>query len=200
MEYDTPMALSLHLQIEQRRPDRVFVLIELVHNGATINVTGAAVELRSKRGILLSPRMILPLAGLLAGPLATRVELRSQQPIPQGSKVYGVVFWNGEQTEAVIPADPCTDLEAHVRGSRNIWGFAAKDLESLEPSEEYALQQRFPWAIQFEEDEDEDTAPMDSELASDDLTDEVAKSLGLDEEETAYLREILTDEVPIPDP
>jgi len=188
------MALTLHLQIEQRRPDRVFVLIELEHHGKMLHVTGAAVELRSARGVLLSPRMLLPIAGDLSGPLATRVELRAQQQIPQGSKVYSVVFWDGEQTETVIPVDPCTDLEAHVRGRRNIRGFAAKEMKPLNPTEEFALQQRFPWAIEEQEDEALEEPDVDE------FTDEVAKSLGLDEEEVAYLKEILTDEVPSPEP
>jgi hypothetical protein len=204
------MALSLHLQIEQRRPDRVFVLIELGHQGTTLNVTGAAVELRSQRGVLLSPRMLLPISGLLAGPLATRVELRSQIPIPQGSKVYGIVFWDGEQTEAVIPADPCTELEAHVRGTRNIVGVNPKELENLDPMEEYELQRYFPWAVNdelddgdeddLEDDENDENDEDDKDQNMDELTDEVAKSLGLDAEEAAFLREILTDEVPLQDP
>ena len=190
------MALTLHLNIEQRRPDRVFVLIELRHSGQTLNVSGAAVELRSARGTLLSPRMLLPIAGDLSGPLATRVELRSQQQIPQGSKVYGVVFFDGQQTESTIPVDPCTDLEAHVRGRRSICRFAEQTLETLTPRDEYAIQQMFPWAVD-EEPEDDETS---DEIEPDDLSDEVAKSLGLDDEEAEFLREILTDESPIPEP
>ena len=186
------MALTLHIVIEQRRPDRVFVLIELQHKGEPLNISGAAVELRSARGTLVSPRMILPIAGHLAGPLATRVELRAQGPIPQGSKVYGVVFHDQQQTESIIPVDPCTELEAHVRGRGSICRFAEKRLEPLTPADEYALQQAFPWAIQDDEDDDA--------LDADDLSDEVAKSLGLDAEEAEFLREILTDEGPIPEP
>ena len=189
------MALTLHLVIEQRRPDRVFVLIELQQKGEPLNISGAAVELRSARGVLVSPRMILPIAGELAGPLATRVELRAQRAIPQGAKVYGVVFHDKNQTEATIPVDPCTELEAHVRGRGNICRFAEKPLEPLTPADEYALQQAFPWAIQDDEEEEyHDT------LDADDLSDEVAKSLGLDDEEAEFLREILTDQEPSPEP
>ena len=196
------MSLSLQLTIEQRRSDRVYVLVELDHDGATVDINGAAVELRSQKGHLLSPRMILPIAGLLAGPLSTRIELRAQQPIPQGSTVYGVVFWGGDQTEAVIPADPCTDLQAHVTGARNISGYTSKTLENLSPGEEYALYQHFPWTVkEDEEDEEDDWSEelLDENDPIDDLTDEVARSLGLDEEEASYLRELLTDEIPKPD-
>jgi len=196
------MSLSLRLHIEHRRSDRVYVVVELEHEGATVDINGAAVELRSQKGALLSPRMILPIAGLLAGPLSTRIELRAQRPIPQGSTVYGVVFWGGEQTEAMIPADPCTDLQAHVTGSRTICGYSAKDLENLSPSDEYALFQHFPWTIKEDEEDDDDWSEDATfqEERHEDLTDEVAKSLGLDEEEAGYLRELLTDEIPKPTP
>jgi hypothetical protein len=191
------MPLSLHLQIEQRRPDRAVVLIELQHEGDVIHVTGAAIELRSAQGILLSPRMLLPIAGDLTGPLATRVELRATQHIPHGSQVYGVVFFDGDRAETSIPVDPCTELQAHVRGMRVISG-GETALETLDPVEEYALQQLFPWTYDDRERDEEDEEDEASE--QDDVTDEVAKSLGLDEEETAFLREILTEEVPRPKP
>ena len=192
------MSLSLRLTIEQRRSDRVYVLVELDHDGATVDINGAAVELRSQKSHLLSPRMILPIAGLLAGPLSTRIELRAQQPIPQGATVYGVVFWGGDQTEAVIPADPCTDLQAHVTGARNISGYTSKTLENLSPEEEYALYQHFPWTVKEEEEDDWSEETLDEDDPVDDLTDEVARSLGLDDEEASYLRELLTDESPKP--
>ena len=198
--YDAAMSLSLRLHIEQRRSDRIFVVVDLGHEGSTVDINGAAVELRSKKGTLLSPRMILPISGLLAGPLSTRVELRAQRPIPQGSTVYGVVFWGGEQTEATIPADPCTDLQAHVTGARNISGYTSKTIENLSPEEEYNLFQQFPWTVKEEEEDDWSEEDDSDEESIDDLTDEVAKSLGLDEEEASYLRELLTDEVPKPSP
>ena len=185
------MPLTLSLQIEQRSPDRVFVQVELTQPEAPIHVNGAAVELRGGRGVLLSPRMILPIAGNLVGHLTTRIELRAQQTIPQGAKVYGIVFWDGGQTEASIPADPCTDLEAHVRGRRNLGYGQTHEWQSLSEREEDNLAHYFPWAVTLDvaDDDDESLAEV-----HDPITDEVVSALGLDDDSADLLRSLLDDD------
>ena len=89
-------------------------------------------------------------------------------------------------------------LQAHVTGARNISGYTSKTLENLSPEEEYALYQHFPWTVKEEDEDDWSEETLDEDDPVDDLTDEVARSLGLDDEEASYLRELLTDESPKP--
>ena len=143
--YDSSMSLSLRLTIEQRRSIRL-AFHELDHDGATVDINGAAVELRSQKSHLLSPRMILPIAGLLAGLLSTRIELRAQQPIPQGQPCTALSLgWRSDR--GCHPSRSVHRSQAHVTGARNISGYTSKTLENLSPEEEYALYQHFPWTV-----------------------------------------------------
>ena len=184
------MPIELHLHIEERRPDRLYALFEIDNQGEVVNITGAALELRDAQGQLLSPRMILPIAGMLTGPLATRSELRAQRNIPRGATLYGVVFCNGTHTETIIPADPCTDLEGHVRGRRVIRGHRQTELLSIPIDELRVLKEAFPWTV----DDSTVSGEEGEEGEEEDLTDEIIGHYDLDPEDADFLRALMTEE------
>jgi hypothetical protein len=180
--------------------DRVFVTVCLSPEATAVCVQGVAVELRHPSGDALSARLMLPISGELAGPLALRTELRSRDDIPRGSRVHGTVWYAGGQLDASCPTDPGTSLEAFAYGSpiRLPNANDSQGPTDLSPTERCALLAAYPWMSRYRspvQDEDDSFIPeQPADLASD-----IADTYGLSDEDREFLQELLTDEEPLDD-
>ena len=86
------MHLDIELCLQSRQPDRVVVRLKLVPQADEgVQVDGAAVDLLSREGDALCPRVLLPFAGLLRAPITTTVELRG--------RTFTGVFYDAAGTE-----------------------------------------------------------------------------------------------------
>lgn len=144
------MALDFALRLEDRRPDRVVVSV-LIGPGkdGPSDVDGVVVVLVSRSGETLSHRLVLPIAGSIHQAMVSTVELRSLDGLPPGSRVAGWAWRGSEQWEATCPADPGTQLEAHVRGRVRLKPRAEElrgdAFEQLACDERDNLRAAFPW-------------------------------------------------------
>jgi len=192
------MALSLTLKLDERRAARVFVTLSLEPLGDPIPIGGVEVELASRIGERLSSRMILPISGTLAGPLATRVELRAFDHIPRGAAVIGKVWWDQEELEAICPTDPCTELESFVRGDRSVLPLDKDyELQDLRKGEQCGLIQVFPWMNGFQPCQRGDPAKaaiLDEAASVDDFVEDVTGRLGLDASCAKWIKDILEED------
>jgi hypothetical protein len=184
--------VRLELQLDERRSDRVIVSLRISPaTEAPTTVDGAAVQLLSPEGEELCPRMLLPIAGTLAGPLATRVELRADRKLPQGCEIL-VTAWQGpELSTERCPADPFTNLRDHVRGSR-IGLPDPDDVELDVPSEaeRAAIRDRLPWITQLLRTPD---ATAVIEVHEPVTPDDLQEDFGLGAEEAEWLRDLLEE-------
>jgi hypothetical protein len=188
--------LEFDLRLDERHADRVVVWARLAACSGPARVDGVALELSSREGESLSPRVLLPIAGDLGAEIVVRVELRGRDVLPPGARVHGTAWWADGEQSASCPADPQFDLEAHVRGARCIPPAAAIEIASLGHEERCCLARRFPWI--------EAARPCRPPAANEplDVTDESANpraqgtdvdALGLDPESAEILREILDE-------
>ncbi len=203
------MPVSFELTLLERQTDRVVVTISLCPGGEAVELDGVAVEILSPRRERISPRLLLPVSGTLVGPLVTQAELRAFGPIPACSVISGTA-WSGEdQVECACPADDHIGLEAHVRGSNPPVVRSDAVLLDLLPEERQALATCLPWLLARVEAAEEplptqvegtlagEASP--SELFEPDLScireemDGVCKDLGLDEECSEWLKELMAD-------
>jgi hypothetical protein len=121
--------------------------------------------------------------------------------IPLGSKVVGTAWHGAEQREAILPTDPFTELEVHMRARRRIVPPErdSVELEHLIPEERAIVAKDFPWV-------DEPRLPVavaeltvvDNDEPVDDAEyfDELVENLGLDAESSEWLRELLDEDEP----
>jgi hypothetical protein len=189
------MSLSFELRLEERQPDRVWVSVLLVPRDGALPIDGVAVELFSRQRESLSPRLLLPIAGVLANPMTVKVELRAQTSIPPGAMVVGTAWWGPDTQRVVCPADPWTELEAHVRGKRCLGPREERpgqDFMGLDPTETGRLAGVFPWL------EARGTPPcmegFGEPLDAFDVVDEISEELGLDAENAEWLRQLLKED------
>ncbi len=186
------LAVLLELELVERQPDRVYVSVVLTPEAeAPAALDGVALQLFSRAGDSLGPRLLLPIAGTLAQTMVSTVELRGRNlTLPPGGRVVGTVWLGADQAEATCPTDPWTELQAHVRGTRPVIGRSDADLELLTPAERDVLTQAFPWL----------EPPPLTALPGDVLEDEGANlddlcsGLGLDPDEAEFLKSLLTEE------
>jgi hypothetical protein len=189
------VSLSFELRLEERLEDRVIVSVLLSPCGGPASVDGVAVELFSRDHESLSPRMLLPISGALYGPIAVKVELRSGRPIPAGAVVAGTAWWPTDSQCATVPADPYTELEAHMRGKRAVsCRMTEEELVSLDRRERGRLAVLFPWIDRKPLCAKRAAAAIDEPLDVQDAVDDISEELGLDEENTRWLRELLQEE------
>lgn len=193
------MALSLdfELRLEDRCGDRVVVSVLLAPTGGPVRIDGVALQLHTRTGETLGVRMLLPISGELHQPMLSTLELRADE-VPLGSRVVGTAWYGSEQREAVVPTDPSTGLEVHLRArTRVLSDEGDRVLERPTPAERARLARDYPWIdeprvpvavaeLQVVENEE----PVDDEQALDDLVDE----LGLDEESSDWLKELLAED------
>lgn len=197
------MQPHFELQLEERRADRVVVSVLLGPGpDGPAAVDGVAVMLVGRSGETLSHRLLLPIAGTLAQGLVTTVELRSLGPLPPGARIMGAAWRGPEQWDASCPADPGTQMEAHMRGrvvlrpSRE-GGRDRRELEGLSCSERSALAVAFPWVAPCAPPAPSDPTVMESEDTAPCLDPEdlraYCEGLGLDEEDTDWLESLLEE-------
>ncbi len=189
------MDIELHIELEERREDRVRVVFRLSPGSRGSRVEGAALRLVDSQGGTLCPRTLLPIAGKVMSPLSLTVELRGCGPIPEGARILATA-WNGKaQAQVTCPADPFLRLRDHLRGPAKS-GPAPTDLdvsiEVLAPALEARLEGRFPWLQQpLRPAEVAGVLEVDGERTEADL----ATDFGLDEDCAAWLKDLLDDDV-----
>jgi len=197
-EYHTLVDIDFDIQLEERLTDRVFVSVVLGPQHQPVHIDGAAVEI-VRLGSAVSPRLLLPIVGMVGQPIGTTVELRAIGPIPPGSRVVGSVWSGNSRVEVSCPCDPWTELEVHMRGTRlvalNEPGF--QQVRQLSSHERQVVAQLFPWV-------DEPAvrrAPEPEKLVVDatdavpiDLVGDIRDHYNLDEDDAAFLRELLDEE------
>jgi hypothetical protein len=191
------VGLSFELELQERRPDRVLVSVFLQPGSAEgVTLDGVALDLCNRHRETVGPRLLLPIAGRLAGPLVTQAELRALEPIPEGAVVVGTAWWGSEQVQASIPADPGTDLAMHVRGEGAIRPADREVLLSLSPRERIRLEAAFPWlCASTGRCEQVKQAILEGQLGPNpEEVDAFARDLGLGEECTAWLKDLLAEE------
>lgn len=183
------MSLSLQLRLDERQDHRVFVSVMLEPDGV-IDIEGVALELHCRESHALSPRLLLPVSGKLSGPLMTQVELRSDIKIPQGAMVVGTVWAGDEQFSALVPTDPCTGMEGHVRGCPRVSVTPDdRDLSSLTADEVALLRGAMPWiGVPEVRDDDEDDPIANEEM------DQLCTELGLDGDCADWLKELMAED------
>jgi hypothetical protein len=187
------MHLDIELCLQSRQPDRVVVRLKLVPQADEgVQVDGAAVDLLSREGDALCPRVLLPFAGLLRAPITTTVELRGRTSVEDGAQVVAVAWCGTEQVQSSLPTDPFVDLREHLRAG----GVPSIDpaevfLQPLEPDELELLRARLPWI-------DEPLFKADAvgviEAEDPGEIDELARDLGLDDESAEWLKELLDED------
>lgn len=189
------MQVDLELSLDERREDRVLVSLWLTPQVPEAAVDSVSLQLVCPKGTELCPRTLLPLSGRVTGPVALSVELRGEQALPLGSQVVATAWVDGEPLRAHCPADPSTDLRGHLVGARLGMEAVDADLVTLTPLDDAGrahLEARWPWVA-------EPTAPPEVagvlEAEEDPLSaEDLAADLGLDEEDAAWLRDLLDEE------
>lgn len=188
---ELPVALIFEVALVERQADRVVAVVHLEPEGEPVHVEGVAVELLDRGRERLSARVLLPISGELAQPLAVRVELRASDQIPVGAFIESTAWWDGEQQRVTCPTDRSTELEAHVRGRGAIpIPLGEGEFLSLTPSQRRRLARRFPWVLTADE---EDIARVGSSTPTA-VVDDAMETLGLDREEAEWLKELLAEE------
>ena len=185
------MDLDFSLSLDERLPDRVLVSVLLrPRPEEDADVQGVSVELVGESGERLSHQLRLPIAGVLTQPMRTTVELRALRPLPQGARVLGTAWTAEEQWEATCPADPGTQLRAHVRGWGTIRPKSDEFFEALSGPERTVLGGAVPWLAPCRQ------APPAVVETPDVHPDEVRKfceDLGLQGEDSEWLEDLLNE-------
>ena len=191
------LALDFQLRVEERGEDRVVVSVLLAPNDPVTQIDGVSLQIHSKTGDPMSARMLLPISGALHQPMRSTLTLHAEGPIPLGCRVVGTAWRGSDQREASIPTDPFTELEVHMRARRRILPTEIPEvLERLLPEDRQRIAADFPWI-------DEPRIPpevagaltvVDNEASPEDSLDELADDLGLDEEVSDWLRDLLEED------
>lgn len=188
------MPVGLELYLEERREDRVVVSLCLSPGeDGSLSVDGAALQLEDADGEAICPRLLLPVAGPLTATLATTVELRADGTVPEGAQVVAVVWWEGGQHSARIPAEPSATLAAWLDGGC-CDGTNLEDVElrALDPMERQRLGRAMPWLFVPRSSSD---APPIIELRAEERTDvdDFVDDLGLDDDAADWVRDLLNE-------
>jgi len=110
------MSLTFEMCVEERQPTRVVVTVHLAPEAPDFHVDGLSVQLFGPGGERLSSKVLLPVSGALVGPLASRVEVRTDgRELPSGSQVVATAWWGDEQRRVRRSTDAGTTVVAYVR-------------------------------------------------------------------------------------
>jgi len=192
------LLLDFELRLEERGSDRVVVSVLLApHGEEVVHIDGVALHLERRDGERIGAERVLPISGALRHPMLSTIELKLEDgTLPTGARVVGIA-WNGvEQSEAQLPTDPYTELEAHLRARRRISPAQEDDdcdLQRLTHPERARLARDHPWineprlplttpALTVV---DHDEAAESSELAG------IVDDLGLDADSSEWLKDLL---------
>ena len=192
------MPLSFEMELTERLVDRVIVAVSIVPGEQPAEVDEVMLQLTTRQGEPLSPRLLLPVSGAMVGALLTTAELRfSGGEIPPGARVIASLWGSNDlHLEATCPADAWTELAAHVRG-HSLTGIVTRDvsLRTLDMGEREAILQRLPWLAkccsQPADGPLEATAEHDTYDPED--TGDFVDALGLDSTDADFLKELLQE-------
>ncbi|MBT3221962.1 MAG: hypothetical protein HN348_23045 [Proteobacteria bacterium] len=181
--------MNFELRLEERHPKCVVVTVCIAPSEQQAHADGVSVQLFSQKGESLAPRLLLPISGPLLGSMVSRVELRTEFPIPRGSQVKGRLWCSAKVHEACCPTDPSTELQTHVRGCHALVP-TSRDLEfnTLVTKEYASLSKLFSW---IEVIEGINRYVVDDEEPN---IEEIVSDYGLDGEDAAFLKELLSEE------
>lgn len=198
------MSIRLELEIVERFPHRVVLSVVLTPEDPVL-VEGVSIELLDREQNSLAPRLQLPISGMLSGPLATRCELRSVDPIPDTARVVAQVWAGEHSTRLIAPTEPCTGLVNHIWGIGRLQPRSDRTLRSLTPEQVKVFAGTFPWLrdprpecacpphntaiVDAREASMPDLRPSEDELDADDL----AAAFDLSDEDAEFLRELMAD-------
>ena len=192
------LVLAFELRLEERCADRVVVSVLLAPSGGAPRIDGVALQMITRTGEPIGVRMLLPISGELHQPMLSTVELKSPGGIPAGTRVVGTAWQGAETREAVIPTDPFTELEVHMRARRRLGALAgSQELEPLTTGERAVIAKDFPWV-------EEPRIPVAigelSIVESEDTAgpiEDLVENLGLDEDNAEWLKELLAEDEPV---
>ena len=189
------LVLTFELRLEERCTDRVVVSVLLSPAGGTPRIDGVALQMITRTGEPIGIRMLLPISGELHQPMLSTVELKAADGIPAGTRVVGTAWQGADQREAIIPTDPFTELEVHIRARRRLGSLpGSQELEPLTTAERAVIAKDFPWV---EEPRLPAVADELAILESEDTghaIDDLVENLGLDEDSAEWLKELLEEE------
>jgi hypothetical protein len=173
---------------------RVLVSALLRPSTGTVRLEGVALQVVSPDGEPLGVRMLLPIAGELHHPMLSTVELKCGD-LPRGARVV-VTAWSGaEVVEAVLPTEPFTALEKHVRARGRIVGYApATAVELVEGDERRRLAALYPWVEEPRVPKIAGELEVVDDDGGDDVVDEIVDHLGLDDASAEWLKDLLHEE------
>jgi len=195
------LLLDFELRLEERCADRVVVSVLLAPRGEeSVHIDGVALHLERRDGERIGAERVLPISGSLRHPMLSTIELKLEDgQLPTGSRVVGIA-WNGaEQNEALLPTDPYTELEAHLRARRRISladGIESSELQRLSAPERARLAQDHPWINEPRLTRD---APALTVVDHDETTDSaegidgIVDDLGLDADSSEWLKDLLRE-------
>ena len=185
------LALDFSLRLEDCSGRRVLVSALLSPSAGPVRLEGVELQVVDAAGERLGVRMLLPIAGELHQPMLSTVELKCAE-LPRGARVVGTAWRGGEAVEAVLPTEPFTALEKHVRARARLGGFAPEtELEVLEGAERRAFAAVYPWVdaprvpvVAGALEAVEETAGVDH----------LVEGLGLDDESSEWLKDLLHED------
>lgn len=198
------MSIRLELEVVERFPHRVVLSVVLTPEDP-VSVEGVSVELLDRDQQCLAPRLQLPISGQLSGPLATRCELRSVEPIPDSARVVAQVWAGEHSTRLIAPTEPCTGLVNHIWGIGRLQPRTNRKLRSLTPEQVAVFARSFPWLREGRPecacpphhsaivDAREAGLPDLHPTVDDDDVDDLAAAFDLSEEDADFLRELMAD-------
>ena len=195
-----PLDIDIDLRLDERSDAKVALTVLLAPTRGPARVEGVALQV-FLGDEPVGPRTLLPIAGTLAAPMLTSIELgaHGDEPIPAGARVVATAWSGTDQREVIVPTDPGTAFEAHVRGLGPLGDprvDPARELEPLEGDERRRFTAHFPWMDlpriprgvkgQLEV---VDAVPTPRETAAD-----AADAFGLDDETASWLNDLLHED------
>jgi hypothetical protein len=187
------MGVEVDLSLEERGDDRVRVIVTVApRDPSGARVEGVAVQLVDTSDRELCPRVLLPVAGHLTGPLSMCVELRSTAPLAPGCRVVASAWAGDDASLATCPADPVACLAQHAAGTPDAdappCDLEEVMLERLSDAELAALTLRLPF-LNVAHHVRADASIIDGEASAADII----SGLGLDPDAAAFLRDLLDE-------
>ena len=200
-EPSVALLLDFELRLEERCADRVVVSVLLAPRGdVAVHIDGVALHLERRDGERIGTERVLPISGDLRHPMLSTLELKLDEgELPTGSRVVGIAWDGAEQNEALLPTDPYTELEVHLRARRRIRPEdegETCELQKLSYRERARLARDHPWineprlpraAPALTVVDHEEMAEPANEI--DDLIDD----LGLDADASDWLKDLLSE-------
>lgn len=191
--------MEFQLELDERGADRVFVVVRLAPTDSAVIVERVHVAIVDRRGAPISPKLLVPISGPIAQPVALMTELRSTSDIPRGSRVIGTVWTDRGSVEASCPAEPGTSLLAFAEGGRIRLRPGEGGIAWLSETETLQLKKHYSWIDGFRFTEEEPEGPVDSVLAEpdEDMISTVAEEFDLSDDDMELLKELLSDDDPL---